>query len=275
MAAHGTPEFDREYWNIRNGQAAASRSSWNTLIASYRDSERWRRLSARTRKDYEKVLDYIASKNGNRDMTTVSRPDVLRAMEANKDRTRFANYVAQVMSILCEHSVDLGWIPSNPINGIRLLKTPEERQKAHVPWPDWAVEKARAEMRPLPLLILEIGLGTVQRPADLSAFTWGDFDGENLQLTQGKTGIHLVLPCTDRLRRILIETRESLPFSPHPDLLILTNSSGTRMTYDKIHNFMHYERERLGLLEFDLHALRYRGVMELTWAGCSDEEIAA
>ena len=38
---------------------------------------------------------------------------------------------------------------------------------------------------------------------------------------------------------------------------------------------MRRERARLGLLAYDLHALRYRGVMELAWAGCDDDEIAA
>lgn len=35
------------------------------------------------------------------------------------------------------------------------------------------------------------------------------------------------------------------------------------------------ERIRLGLMAFDQHALRYRGVMELAWAGCTDVEIAS
>ncbi len=35
------------------------------------------------------------------------------------------------------------------------------------------------------------------------------------------------------------------------------------------------ERDRLGLLAYDIHALRYWGVMELAWAGCDDDEIAA
>ena len=38
---------------------------------------------------------------------------------------------------------------------------------------------------------------------------------------------------------------------------------------------MRAERARLGLLTFDFHALRYRGVIELAWAGCTDDEISA
>ncbi len=33
------------------------------------------------------------------------------------------------------------------------------------------------------------------------------------------------------------------------------------------------ERKRLGLMAHDQHAMRYRGVMELAWAGCDDDEI--
>ncbi|UOA26712.1 hypothetical protein [Pseudosulfitobacter sp. DSM 107133] len=35
------------------------------------------------------------------------------------------------------------------------------------------------------------------------------------------------------------------------------------------------ERMRLGLKACDQHALRYRGAMELVWAGRSDDEIAS
>jgi hypothetical protein len=38
---------------------------------------------------------------------------------------------------------------------------------------------------------------------------------------------------------------------------------------------MREECKRLDLLDFDLHALRCRGVQELALAGCTDDEIAA
>ncbi len=274
-ATFGTEAFDREYWSIRNGKAAAASTSWAALIKSYRNSERWRKLKVRTRADYEKVLEYIEEKNGDRDMTRVSRPDVIAAMEKNRDRTRFANYIAQVMSVLCEHAVDIGWLTQNPAKGVKLMKTPQERKQAHVPWPDWAVAKARAEMPILQRLILELGIGTAQRPGDLPRFDWGDFDGENLRLTQSKTGVSLVLPCTDHLKQALADWKASLPYAPLPNQPILRTKEGSRMTYFQLAHAMKTERERLELQEFDLHAMRYRGVMELAWAGCDDDEIAA
>ena len=60
-----------------------------------------------------------------------------------------------------------------------------------------------------------------------------------------------------------------------PSNTILRNTHGDPRTYPAMAAVMLAERRRLGLEVHDLHALRYRGVMELALAGCSDDEIAA
>lgn len=271
-AAPGTPEFDRQYWAIMRGQEPVSRTSWAALVESFRASERWRGLKPRTRQDYDEAFAYIIEKNGPRDVGRVTRRDALAAMEANRHRIRFGNYVASVMSILCEHALDLGWIKANPVRGVRHMKVPAEKQRPHLPWTDEAVAKFRAEARALPRLIFELGLGSVQRPADWCAFRWADYDGAALRVVQGKTGVSLTLPCTDDLRAALDAAR---PDPADPSKAILRKSDGNPMSYFALAAIMLAERKRLGLEAFDLHALRYRGVMELAWAGCTDDEIAA
>lgn len=171
-AEEGTAEFDREYWNILNGKRSESRTSWNVLIESYRKSSRWSGLKPRTRTDYERVLSYLIDKIGTKDTSRLSRKDVIAAMEANKARVRFANYIPQVMSILMEHAIDLGWRADNPAKGVRKLKTPETKRQPHLPWPDAAVALWRSKAEPLPLLIFELGVGSVQRPDDWTKFRW-------------------------------------------------------------------------------------------------------
>lgn len=267
-APEGTAEFDREYWAILSGKRAETRTSWTVLIDSYRQSDRWTNLKPRTRADYEKILTYIAEKNGPRDVARLTRKDVIAAMEKNRNRTRFANYIPQVLSVLCEHAIDLGWIKDNPAKGVRRISTPAARKQEHIPWPDKAVEKWRAEAAPLPRLIFEIGVGTVQRPGDWPKFRWSDFQGGELNLTQGKTDKPLFLPCTQQLLA-------ALHSAPKRGLTILTLQDGRPMPYRRMAQIMRDERERLGLTAYDLHALRYRGVMELAWAGCDDDEIAS
>lgn len=47
-APEGTPEFDRQYWEILTGKRAEARTSWSALIADYRKSDRWTKLKSRT-----------------------------------------------------------------------------------------------------------------------------------------------------------------------------------------------------------------------------------
>ena len=267
-APRDTKEFDEQYWDILNGRASDHPTSWKALIESYRKSDRWTNLSTRTRSDYEKVLLYLLDKNASKDCTRLQRKDVIAAMNANTHRVRFANYIPEVISVLCEHAIDLGWKRANPAKGVRRLKTPPERRQSHIPWPDWAVAKWRGEAYALPRLIFEIGVGSVQRPGDWGKFQWRDYDGNSLRLTQGKTGKRLFLPCTETLRN-------ALDAAPRLGLNILTLQDGRPLPYRRMAQIMRDERLRLGLVDCDLHALRYRGVMELAWAGCNDDEIAA
>ncbi len=263
-----TPDGDRIYWEILTGRRAEASTSWRALIASFRRSDRWAGLKARTRSDYEKVFLYIEEKIGGRDVRRLIRKDVIAAQEANRHRTRFANYIAQVMSVLVEHAIDVGWMKDNPAKGVRQMKTPADRSQPHIPWPDWAVDLWRAEASPLPRLIFEIGVGSVQRPGDWPTFRWSDYDGESLRVRQGKTDKALWLPSTPQLKA-------ALDAAPKVGLFILTLNDGRPMPYRRLAEIMLVERKRLGLEAYDLHALRYRGVMELAWAGCDDDEIAS
>ncbi|MEM9474862.1 MAG: tyrosine-type recombinase/integrase [Pseudomonadota bacterium] len=267
MADANTSEFDRQYWAIL-ANSRLQRRTFSALIESYRCSDRWTHLKSRTRTDYDRILRYLMEKIGTREIDQMRRQDVLAALQANRDRVRFANYIQQVLSILFEHAIDIGWTDTNPAKGVRKLKVPPSRRKDHIPWPDWAVDRFRSEARQLPLLIFELGVGSVQRPGDWPTFRWQDYDGESLRITQGKTGRQLILPCTKFLRRALIGASRR-------GLNILTLQDGRPMTYRRMSQIMRDERVRLGLVEYDLHALRYRGVMELACANCTDDEIAA
>jgi len=180
-----------------------------------------------------------------------------------------------MLVVLCEHAIDLGWMPNNPAKGVRALKTPVERQREHLPWPDWAVGKFRAEASELCRLIFEIGVGSVQRPGDWVGFRWGDYDGDSLSLRQNKTDKALVLPCTDQLKAALDRSKAALGVVPIAARPILIKRVGNPISYRYMADLMLKERKRLRLEAYDLHALRYRGIKELAWAGCDDDEIAA
>nr|WP_241427592.1 tyrosine-type recombinase/integrase [Fertoeibacter niger] len=238
-----------------------------------RESDRWAAKSVRYRQDLEPVLAYLEEKIGKSDVTRLTQADIYASMDKNKHRVRFANYIPVAVSMIAKELIRRRWLTENPAIGIERLVVPKERQQPHVPWPDAAVAKFRAEAGPLERLIFEIGVGTVQRPSDWLQFTWGDYDGDSLKLRQGKTDKPLTLPCTGALKAALDTAKAALPFSPMPNLHIIRKQDGSRMVYRRLAEIMRAERVRLDLVTYDLHALRYRGVMELAWAGCDDDEI--
>ena len=275
-AAEGTEEFDREYWEIRNGKRAEAKRSWAALIDLFRRGDEWANFSPRYRRDLEPVFAFLIEKIGKSDVSRLKQPDIYDAMDVNAHRVRFANYIPTAISMLSTLAIRKRWRTDNPTFKLKPKTMPKSKRRAHVPWPDWAVEKFRAEACQLARLILEIGIGSVQRPGDWVCFTWGDYDGINLTLRQNKTGVPLTLPCTAALKATLDGEKARLGgVVPLPSRHILTNAQGNRMIYRTMADAMIKERKRLGLMEFDQHALRYRGVMELAWAGCNDDEIAS
>jgi integrase len=277
MPEPGTAEFHRVYAALLSDTAPVSVGprTFAALVKSYRKSAEFARLKPRTQEDYGKVTDFINAAVGGLPVAGMKTKDVIRAQKESGKGVRFGNYIVSVLSVLFEHARALGWREDNPAKGVRKIKTPADRTQPHVVWPDWAVAKARAEMSPESLLVIEMGIGSVQRPADLAKFTWGDFDGDNLRLTQGKTGVALVLPCTERLKAALQRARDALPYTPLPTRPILSGKRGKPLAQRRMSEMVLAERKRLGLEAFDLHALRYRGVQELAWAGCTDDEIAS
>lgn len=272
-APEGTAEFDRQYWEVMSGKTQVAKRSWGAAIKILRNSDRWAEKSVRYRQDLEPVLDYLEGKIGKRDVRRLTAADIYAAMDANKHRVRFANYIPVAISMIAKEVLRLRWLTENPAVGIERLKVPKGKQQPHIPWPDAAIEKFRAQAGPIERLIFEIGVGTVQRPGDWVGFQWGDYDGDSLTLRQNKTDKPLVLPCTAALKRALDEAKASLPYAPMPNRFIICKQDGSQMTYRRLAEIMLAERQRLGLEAYDLHALRYRGVKELAWAGCDDDEI--
>lgn len=239
------------------------------LISDYRASDAYKARAARTKKDYDRVLARIEAKMGDKDPAGVRKVHVV---QWQRELTgRFASYFVQVLSILMRHACDIGWRDDNPCLKVALKAT--EKKVAHVVWTDAAIKTFRAKAKPLPLLIFEIGLGTVQRPDDWIRLNWEDFDGSAFNLRQQKTGRDLHIPCPapliaalERSRPRVMNLRGKTPILAH---------GRKRMTYRQMAALMLTERKRLGVEAHDLHALRYRGVMELAFSGSTDAEIGS
>lgn len=262
---------DPAFWTVYAGlvkgrEPLPTGRSFKALIQSYERSERFQRLKPRTQQDYGKVLAWIETTLGQLPSDKMQRKDVIRAQTESIKGVRFANYIVQILGVLFEHAIDIGWREDNPAKGVRLLQT--EKKAPHVPWTPEAMKHWRENAGELELQIFEIGLCFGQRPGDWPTFVWKNFDGMGLWHRQGKTGKCLYIPCTTRMQKFLRDM-------PRQGLTMLLGPSGQPLRYQRMAAIMRAERMRLGLKKHDLHALRYNATMELAEAGCSRDEIKA
>lgn len=245
------------------------------LIESYLKSKSYAGKAPRTQADYSKYLLEIKEILGDNDARKIMRPHIIRLRDENADRMRAANYYVQLIRILMEHAIDLGWRERNPAKGVPLLKSEEEGRK---PWPKELIEAYRnavsgsaehSDKHARARLVFELCLGTGQRIADVLKMQWGDIDGSGINIRQNKTGKTLWIPFTEHLR-------VTLEAAPRRSVFILTNQTATGpWSYRGASQAVRKVRESIGALDYDIHALRHSTASELAQLGCDDDMIAA
>lgn len=267
ISAPGTPDFALEYAKLLNGvQPQGNARTFKALVKSYRTSKRFTKLAARTATDYDKVLVWVTDTLGPLAVAGLQRKDVIRARDANADTVRFANYIVQVLRILMEHAIDLGWRTDNPVKGVSLLMSDSDERQ---PWPADLVKAYRAKATGRALLIFELCLGTGQRIGDVLKMRWADIEGDGIHVRQGKTKAALWVPFTAALKATLDAT-------PKVGLTICAwGKNGKATSYRGAADLVMAVRREIGAEAYDLHGLRYTAATELAALGCSDELIKA
>ncbi|SPF81934.1 tyrosine-type recombinase/integrase [Pseudoprimorskyibacter insulae] len=271
QAEFGTPEFWKEYADILEGRAdkkTVSVRSFQSLVADYRKSPRYKNLKPRTALDYDKYLDFFVSIMGGVNPAKMQRKDVIRLRDTNEDKVYFANYSLRVLRVLMEHCVDLGWRESNPAKGVPELKT---QKKEREPWPTelLAAYRASCAMGTRERLVMELCVGTGQRVGDVLDMRWSDIKDGAVFVRQNKTSKELWVP-------ILPELQAALDAAPRHSIFLLTNERGTnRWSYRGASQAVRKVRETIGALDYDIHSWRYNAACELLEAGCGDDLIAS
>ena len=97
------------------------------------------------------------------DASKYPRAEVIRMRDACQDKPREANYRISVMSVIMERAINLGWRADNPAKGVKKLKLGE----GYRPWTRQEIESYFEYADAIGAMIVELALGTGQRPSDL------------------------------------------------------------------------------------------------------------
>jgi len=243
-----------------------SKRSFHILIESYRRSLRFSGLSPRSKSDYVKILEFFRDRFGDLDPGKMQRKDIIRLRDINSGKVRFANYCVQIIRIIMEHAIDLGWRPDNPAKGVQLLKS---QAKPREPWPAEMIHAFRNTARDRELLLFELCIGTGQRIGDVLEMQWADIEDGGIHVRQNKTGQKLWLPFTPQLSQLIAKTHKRT-------LYLLANYKETGpWSYRGASHAVRLVRKQIGALDYDIHGLRHTATSELAALGLSDELIMA
>lgn len=272
----GSPEFFAECSRISSiGASLAPRpGTLALLIKEYRESLAFKALADLTKRDYEKVFDYLKP-IGDTPVSTFDRALIVRIRDKahTMRKRRFANYLRAVFSLLFSWGMERGYVDGNPAKGIKNIARPKNAPRANRPWTDQerfvVLKEAPQHLRVPIALCMYIAL----REGDALAITKTAYSGGRIEARTSKTGQRMQWPVPSELRKVL----ENAP--KHDAVTIAANSYGMPWTISGFRaswRTLRVRLERAGKIGkgLTIHGLRHSMATRLREEGFDPRTIA-
>lgn len=237
-------------------------------VEQYRQSPRFLRLAATTRRIYERWLIAIRSEIGTWPLTELVPKEVYEIIDGI-DGPQSKAHCAAVLSKIAKVGMKHGLLSHNPASALELERPPPRDQI----WPQCAqraflsgcggIENGTGFRRGFLLLKY-----TVQRPGDMLRMAWPHYDGTVIRVRQQKTGKLLDVPCHRDLRA-------ELDAAERISTIIVTRDDGRPFTYAQWIKGVREIMALAGIEGLQMRDLRRTGAVELGTLGVSAEDIAA
>ena len=227
------------------------------LFKSYRASQDFTRLRDRTRKSYREIMDILQPLDA-MPLVELTSPFIakLRDKIAAERGRRTANYIMAVISIAAVHGVEMGFIASNPVKGVRRVRPDRDAPTANRPWTQEervaVLDGLPAHLRPPVALAMFTGL----RKGDVLALKRDAICEGMIWRKTGKTGQEVSLPVHPDLAALLAAAPK------HDSITICANLYGRPWTisgFDTVFGRAMCRFEEAGMVGSGLtfHGLRH------------------
>jgi len=268
QAAPGTPEFISLYHQAYASLLKPKPGTLMTLIAEFKASAEFRRLSPSSVRSYLSYIKLIEDEFGDLPLAALADRRIRGEFKGWRDRfantPRKADYAWSTLSRLLSFSKDRGLIASNPCEGGGRLYSADRTDKV---WRDEDVAAFLANAAPELALAMMLALWTGQRQGDLLRLPWSAYDGSHIRLRQSKTGRRVALPAGEPLRILLDRTVRRSP-------LILATTRGKPWTSDGFRTSWSKACAKAGITGLTFHDLRGSAVVRLALADATVPQIA-
>lgn len=160
------------------------------LVADFRASSAFRSIpSQKTRTNYGRYLDMVATEDGHRTVRGIRPSFVAKMRDRHQDKPGKANNWLTVFKVLMDYAAVNDWRGDNPADPVKALPIGE-----HEPWPADILERALAAANPMDRLMIVSGLCSGARVGDAIRMQHGWHDGRIMEFVTSKTGTHVAVP---------------------------------------------------------------------------------
>lgn len=273
----GTLGFLSECNRINERLAKKSEPKSGTLgklISEYRASSSFSDLAALTRRDYQRVFQYLKPlENTLLSEFTPATIVKIRDTALSKRGRRFANYVKTVFSLLFSWGRERGFMENNPALRIRDIKRHRDAPRANRPWTDEECQIVLAEAPPHLRLPIALMMYTALGPKDALKLLKSSIQGDEIILNRSKTNVPVRQTILDGLKATINDAPK------HTAITICANSNGLPWTVSGFNSSWQKLKSRLQSEDkigpsLTLYGLRHRTAHLLREMGLNERQIA-
>nr|WP_277395027.1 tyrosine-type recombinase/integrase [Magnetospirillum aberrantis] len=255
--------------------------TWGWLVQYWKSTPEWREhLQDSTKRDYQKVLNYLSSIDGvPLRAIDAARVVKIRNKAYDQHKRRFANYVLAVISRAWNIGAAAGKVPhGNPTNKEQKIRRPKGLPDKNRPWTAAEFSTVFSAMPHHLQVAMALALWAGWREGDVCRMKRSAYDGSSIQGRQGKTGDMVRLPCHSSLKAIIDAELKRQPRTPEAPLVITMRGghfteSGFKASFFKVMRVL----KAAGAVQPGLtfHGLRTTLATMIADAGGDTRDIAA
>lgn len=267
----GSPEFIAALAAAQEKAPDRSPGTLSGLIRKFEGTAKWRKLRESTQKEYRRIFKFWDAKFGSVPNKALEaklfRQKVLEWHdEFSAEKPREADNRVTILARVLSWGAKDGPLAVNVLDGFERAYESDRSDKI---WLPEHIEAFLGSAGPEMQLAMALALHTGQRQADIRRMAWTNYDGERIQIRQGKGRRLVTIPCTRALKTTLDGLKRR-------GTLILTTTTGGAFKARWFGRKWDDAFKASGITE-DLHFHDIRGttVTMLFEAGCTVAEAAS